>query len=155
MSQPPSQELAKKLLAFKYTLGENGEPQDDGNPLMKGRWLDAMEQYVSTNDDDLLSLVYDGILLTKDITICSTLEHASDIIHGYHESRPWSDPAPLLYVRTPAIVAHKIAVSGGVPLADFTMLNLKKKIMICSGLSTPSQRPLAWLMLGRLPVSSL
>ena len=54
MSQPPSQELAKKLLAFKYTLGEGGEPQDDGNPLMKGRWLDALEQYVSTSDDDLL-----------------------------------------------------------------------------------------------------
>ena len=67
-------------------------PVDDGNPLMKGRWIDSCEEYVGAEDDDLLSLVYDGSILTKDITICSTLEHASDIIHGYHQTKTWKDP---------------------------------------------------------------
>ena len=97
---------------------------------MNGRWLDALEQYISSCENDLLSLVYDGFLLTKDITICSTLEHASDIIHGYHESRTWSDPAPVMYVRTPAIEAHRNSMSGGVPIADFTALNLPSKYKI-------------------------
>ena len=102
-------------------------PVDDGNPLMKGRWIDSCEEYVGAEDDDLLSLVYDGSILTKDITICSTLEHASDIIHGYHQTRTWKDPAPLVYVRTPAIEAHRQAVSGGTPLPDFTVMNLPTK----------------------------
>ena len=82
MSQPATPELRQQLAAFRYNLSADNKPVDDGNPLFKGRWIDSCEDYIGEEDDDLLSLVYDGTLLTKDITICSSLEHASDIIHG-------------------------------------------------------------------------
>ena len=97
---------------------------------MKGRWIDSCEEYLGNEDDDLLSLVYDGVILTKDITICSTLEHASDIVHGYHATRTWDNPSPLVYVRTPEIEAHRNALSGGVPLPDFTFATLPAKYTV-------------------------
>ena len=98
MSQSATPELAKRLAQFRFKLGSNKEPIDDGNPLFKGRWIDSCEECVGNEDDDLLSLVYDGTILTKDITICSNLEHASDIVHGYHETMTWKNPAPLVYL---------------------------------------------------------
>ena len=74
--------------------------------------------------------MHDGTILTKDIIIVSNLEHASELIHGYHQSRPWNDPSPLVYVRTPAIEAHRLSVSGGVPLPDFTATSLPPKYSI-------------------------
>ena len=132
MAQYTAAELQKRLLQFRYVKGgANGTtPVDDGNPLKKGRWIDSCEEYIGGEDDDLLSLVYDGSILTKDITICSTLEHASDIIHGYHVTRTWDNPAPLIFVRTPDIIAHRLAVSGGTPLPDFTILNLPQKYTV-------------------------
>ena len=81
MSQLTATELQKRLVQFRYIKGgdKGTTPVDDGNPLMKGRWIDSCEEYTGEEDDDLLSLVYDGSILTKDITICSSLEHASDI----------------------------------------------------------------------------
>ena len=39
---------------------------------MKGRWLDHNDDYVRATDDSLLTLlVYDGVILTKGITVCS------------------------------------------------------------------------------------
>ena len=71
MAQTHITDLAKRLVAFRYKKGgdDGTVPVDDGNPLLKGRWLDSVEEYVGAEDDDLLSLVYDGTLLTKDITI--------------------------------------------------------------------------------------
>ena len=80
MSLPATPELAKRLEGFRYRIPDGGKPFDDGNPLLKGRWLDSCEDFIGEENDDLLSLVYDGTLLTKDITICSTMEHASDIL---------------------------------------------------------------------------
>ena len=88
---PLSNEEAKRLAVFRYIKGENGIPRNDGNPLMKGRWLDHCEEHVGNVDHHLLTLVSQGVVLTREGTICSSLEHASDIIHGYFVARTWKD----------------------------------------------------------------
>ena len=148
MSLPATPELAKRLEGFRYRIPDGGKPFDDGNPLFKGRWIDSCEDYIGEENDDLLSLVYDGTLLTKDITICSTMEHASDIIHGYHTTRPWSDPSPLIYVRTPDIEAHRLALSGGVPLPDFTIATLPSKFQVSVAHLKKASRQLCNLIAG-------
>ena len=127
---PLSSEEAKRLAVFRYIKGENGIPRNDGNPLMKERWINHCEEHVGNTEHALLTLVSRGVMLTKEGTICSSLEHATDIIHGYYTARTWKDPAPLQYVRTPAIDAHRAAISGGVPLPDFTLANLPRGYMI-------------------------
>ena len=60
MSQPATPELRQQLEAFRYHLSAEGKPVDDGNPLFKGRWIDSCEEFIGEEDDDLLTLVYDG-----------------------------------------------------------------------------------------------
>ena len=127
---PLSNEEAKKLAVFRYIKGDNGNPRNDGNPLMKGRWIDHCEEYVGNTEHSLLTLVSQGVILTREGTICSSFEHASDIVHGYHQRKSWSDPAPLMYVRTPEIRAHRLAVSAGVPLPDFDHKTLPSRYII-------------------------
>ena len=97
---------------------------------MKGRWIDHCEEYVGNTEHSLLTLVSQGVILTREGTICSSFEHASDIVHGYHQRKSWSDPAPLMYVRTPEIRAHRLAVSAGVPLPDFDHKTLPSRYII-------------------------
>ena len=127
---PLSTEEAKRLAIFRYIKGEGGIPRNDGNPLMKGRWIDHCEEHVGNTENSLLTLVTQGVMLTREGTICSTLEQASDIVHGYFTPHVWSDPSPLTYVRTPAIDAHRTAVSGGLPLPDFTVATLPRGYII-------------------------
>ena len=127
---PLSSEEAKRLVVFRYIKGEGGIPRNDGNPLTKGRWIDHCEEHVGNMENSLLTLVTRGAMLTKEGTICSTLEHASDIIHGYFTPHTWADPAPLTYVRSPAIDAARLAAAGGVPLPDFTMATLPRGYFI-------------------------
>ena len=54
---PLSNEEAKKLAVFRYIKGDNGNPRNDGNPLMKGRWIDHCEEYVGNTEHSLLTLV--------------------------------------------------------------------------------------------------
>ena len=127
---PLSREEAKRLAVFRYIKGDNGNPRNDGNPLLKGRWIDHCEEHVGNLEHGLLTLVTQGVMLTREGTICSSLEHASDIIHGYHQPGSWNNPVSLSYVRTPAISAHRIALAGGVPLPDFTLANIPRGYVV-------------------------
>ena len=84
---------AKRLAVFTYIKEEDGSPRNDGNPLMKARWLDHCEEHVGNKEDALLTLVAQGVMLTREGTIVSNLEHASDLINGYYQPRSWRDPA--------------------------------------------------------------
>ena len=127
---PLSNEEAKKLAVFRYIKGDNSTPRNDGNPLMKGRWIDHCEEHVGNVEHALLTLVTQGVMLTREGTICSSFEHASDIVYGYHQQRSWQDPAPLHYVRTPEILAHRNSMSSGVPLPDLTLATLPSRYII-------------------------
>ena len=89
---PLSSEEAKKLAVFRYIKGQDGIPRNDGNPILKGRWIDHCEEHVGNVEHSLLTLVTQGVMLTREGTICSTLEQASDIVHGYHQPHTWSTP---------------------------------------------------------------
>ena len=54
---PHATEEAKRLVIFRYIKAEDGKsPRNDGNPLMKGRWLDHCEEHVGEKEDALLTL---------------------------------------------------------------------------------------------------
>ena len=59
---PLSSEEAKRLAVFRYIKGEGGIPRNDGNPLMKGRWIDHCEEHVGNTEHALLTLVTQGAM---------------------------------------------------------------------------------------------
>ena len=58
---PPAANLeAKRLAVFTYIKQDDGTPRNDGNPLMRARWLAHCEEHVGNKEDALLTLVTQG-----------------------------------------------------------------------------------------------
>ena len=123
----------KALSSFVYTPAEDGAPLRPSEPLLLAMWFRHLKNWVPKQDSLFPELIEYGYVSIKGVTYVSTQQMATDFVNNRLPGGGTFDaPAPLVYVRPPAVSLIYLATAGH---AELDIKELSKLNVVIS----PSQ----------------
>ena len=123
-SRSQQSSLAKGILAFFYHCrqDEKKSPLRPISALLRTRWIAHLYEWLPKQEDAFHELIEHGYYTVKQDIVFSTFQQATDCHLGnLPPARDGSNPAPMIYVRDPALQARYNAATGHVELTRATL----------------------------------